>query len=401
MDGSERDWRTSRDILKRLGQSLPASTTELEKWIEERKRNWPSQANVEKKKKDLEQRRKAGELLPDNSNKKHSKNKNRRDNRHRPQQAHANVTSSARNQANETTQQKQKIPLNKNADPLSILAEDYHSSCEEGEIGTQQQPGKNKENVKKQNDEATGVQNGRVGKKKQKRNNRKRNHNNTRRKRSNEPTQHHVGGVANRPQLLRKLLGQEIKREHSLLLQVFRHLLMNDVRPSAAQAETGGRHEQGSDDVVNQAECVVDRGGSSVIPSCMMADDLGDTVNRAECTVHRGDSSADQSCTVTESQANVETESSGQHEQGTDNVVNQAEYVVDRGGSNINPCSMVTEDLGDTVNGGKCTVDRGDSSADQSCMVTESQANVEETLPQPIHDETITNVNSDHDKYMF
>lgn len=54
-DGSMRDAAMSKAVLDKLGAKLPQDEKEIERWVAERKRNWPSRANVERKKREKEE----------------------------------------------------------------------------------------------------------------------------------------------------------------------------------------------------------------------------------------------------------------------------------------------------------------------------------------------------------
>lgn len=56
-DGSVRDLAMSRAMLQKMGVSLPENEAEVEKWVSERKRNWPSRVNVERKLREREKRK--------------------------------------------------------------------------------------------------------------------------------------------------------------------------------------------------------------------------------------------------------------------------------------------------------------------------------------------------------
>eukprot|EP00177_Eucheuma_denticulatum_P008552 GFKZ01015566.1.p1 GENE.GFKZ01015566.1~~GFKZ01015566.1.p1 ORF type:complete len:340 (+),score=63.46 GFKZ01015566.1:227-1246(+) len=61
-DGSMRDAALSKAVLDKLGARLPRDEKEIERWVAERKRNWPSRANVERKKREKEEKEKKGAL---------------------------------------------------------------------------------------------------------------------------------------------------------------------------------------------------------------------------------------------------------------------------------------------------------------------------------------------------
>lgn len=109
-DGSARDLAASCAVLQKMGAKLPEGDAEVERWVAERKRRWPSRANVERKLREREERE--------------------REERERMEQVGKTA-----------------------GDSVSRLAEDYASSegeIEEGEGG--------------EGERETGVEKGRVGK---------------------------------------------------------------------------------------------------------------------------------------------------------------------------------------------------------------------------------------------
>lgn len=211
-DGNHRDWEISRGVLSRLGQSLPGeSADEIARWVAERKRNWPSRRNVERKQVEQACREKLGELLPHKKGGPGCRPRN-----HPVPQA----TIAADPTATQTR------------DPLASLAEQYQSSCEEGEVTDDARDKRNRREKDRkpcgsrvQPYDASQQAVHHASSIRKKRHDRKRERAQRRkaiqkRKESELPAQ--------QPSLLRKLLEKEIRLEQSFLLQAFRHLLNSD-----------------------------------------------------------------------------------------------------------------------------------------------------------------------------
>lgn len=191
-DVSKRDVVTSQTVLSRLGASLPGnSQTEIEKWIAERRKNWPSRANVARKLAEQENQRKAGHVLPPV-----------RPPRQNPSAKGANHSAEPQNS-------------------LAKLAQDYDSSAEEGEVRASDE-NQQKDDVadgdlragrKRKGKSGSGGQN--KARKRRKRNGK---HNESRPPRSFRPSLMRSG-------LRVMLLQKEIQQEQSVLLQAFRYII--------------------------------------------------------------------------------------------------------------------------------------------------------------------------------
>lgn len=207
---SDNDWKVSQNVLSRLGQKLPGnSEADIARWVELRKRNWPSRANVQRKTEEMERKRRAGQLM-------HG------DKRRRAWQSMHDDKSRCAGQSTHDDKKEEhegRVAAN-GGDALHQLADHYgESSCEEGEV-VEKSTGKKPRDNKRQNDKRKKWRAGR--------------------KSRNSRVKQGGGGVAQRPQLLKKLLSKEIEREQSLLLQAFRHLLMSDNEGADDGSETRG-----------------------------------------------------------------------------------------------------------------------------------------------------------------
>lgn len=205
---SARDAEMSQNVLNRLGQSLPGSSTDdISRWVAERKRNWPSRANVERKVADRTRREQLGDIVDDGK-------RGRRSRRHSKKRGKSDSGAS------------KTAPT----DALASIAQQYESSEEEeGEL------------VENSNKKQTGAENGGkkgmtekvdmrskmdmkdggVGKKRSR--SRRRNVN-----KKNKQTHERLSLAARQPNLLRMLLQKEIRYEKSVLLQAFRHLVRTE-----------------------------------------------------------------------------------------------------------------------------------------------------------------------------
>lgn len=165
----KRDLQASKDAVRRLGRKLPGDSKEdIERWIAERKRNWPSRKNVEEKLARERESKAAG----------------------KPKQSMALGGS------------------------LSKLSE--YGSSEDGEV---------RENIRGRGGRGRGGRGrgGKRGREGEGRGNGKKRAKRTKNKRGMQQN-----AVSRKPTLLRMLLDDEIKREQSILLQAFRHILLRN-----------------------------------------------------------------------------------------------------------------------------------------------------------------------------
>lgn len=174
-DSSARDLALSKEVLGKLGAMLPGeSQAEIDRWVAERKRNWPSRANVARRIAEKNKREESGAVAQGGPRK-------------RP-----------RTEGNS----------------LAVLAIEYGSS--DGEIAEGERKSGAVEPVlpKGGKGKAEGRKAGNgEGKKRQ------------RGRRNGKKGNKHVVTVSRRPNLLRKLLEKEIQKERNILLQAFRYIL--------------------------------------------------------------------------------------------------------------------------------------------------------------------------------
>lgn len=237
-DAQSRDMILTQSVLNQLGKSLPGSSPdEIDKWVEARKRNWPSRTNVARKLAENARRQKAG-VIDDESrsfpSRQITQGPNRQKNVKRPERAHSRRGSQATTPIREHQDSLEPTMSKKVDDALSVIAGAYESSSDEAEGGASDnrihQIRSNspvaiteKELVAtgaKCSGEKTSAFDGRMKNKRKDR----------RRKRSRmkamQPVKSESGPV--RTGLLRKLLDSEIRQEQSVLLQAFRCLLESD-----------------------------------------------------------------------------------------------------------------------------------------------------------------------------
>lgn len=130
---------------------------------------------------------------------------------------------------------KERVAAN-GGDALRQLADHYgESSCEEGEVVEKSKGGKSSDD-KRQNNKRKGRRSG---------GGRGRGGGRGKGRGRNGRMKQEGGRVAQRPQLLKKLLSKEIEQEQSLLLQAFRHLLMSN--KEGADSGDESRDQVGTD----------------------------------------------------------------------------------------------------------------------------------------------------------
>lgn len=218
-NGSARDWELSRNVLSKLGKSLPGESPEdILQWVAERKQNWPSRQNVERKVAKDAHRERMGELPV----------QGRRENRLRRRSR-----SNSKNCPSATA--RSSLAPSKHSDVFATLAEQYESSCEEGEVINEESKKLPDANTQVENTRGNSDQKDKEnpfvaldtsGPNTRKRKNYRSRKRAQRKRRRGEDKE--LGLAARQPSLLRKLLEKEIRSEHSLLLQAFRHLLVKD-----------------------------------------------------------------------------------------------------------------------------------------------------------------------------
>lgn len=180
-DGSYKDLMNSKRILGRYGVSLPGeSKKDIDKWVAERKRRWPSKKNVEKRLAEVTQKKEETER------KKMAKKREKQE--------------------------------TKEVSALNAIANDYGSSEEEGE--------EKKNTEKKQESNRNGKEGAKIEKLPKKGRVQKRRRKKEKRgKGRNGAVQQVMIKQSKRPSLLKQLLQNEIRQEQSTLLQAFRFLL--------------------------------------------------------------------------------------------------------------------------------------------------------------------------------
>lgn len=229
-DNYARDMNLTQSVLDRLGAALPGSSPgEIERWIEARKRNWPSRTNVARKIAEKERRQKAGDLISNDRDNSSRRGRKERKGRVATKDCVKTGTNSLERTPAMFPQQVgvPAIPESKPPeadDALSRIVAAYESSVEEdGDSREQHTEGKVgcRDGAKRESGSLAKV-NGGVRKKKR---------NLNRRSRKNKRKQMRSAGNETGPTrtgLLRKLLDDEVRREQSILLQAFRYLLETD-----------------------------------------------------------------------------------------------------------------------------------------------------------------------------
>lgn len=170
---SSRDMAVSKEVLSKLGARLPGeSKAEIDRWVAERKKNWPSRANVARKLAEQKKREESGAAIGGRVKKR---------------------------------------PRTEN-NALTVLATEYGSS-DDGEIEEKTTDGSTAATMARKKQKTPDKRGRGMGKKRQ------RGRRNGKRLNKNEVT------VPRRPNLLRMLLEKEIQEERNILLQAFRYIL--------------------------------------------------------------------------------------------------------------------------------------------------------------------------------
>lgn len=203
-DGSARDLAMSKAVMSRFGVKMPQGKEDIEKWIAERKKNWPSKRNVERKRREREEK-------------------------------------------DRIKREEKEIPKEDYGESLADIANIYSSSSEEGEVKEDRQKTSKKRmrtemeknnvsEVVKDGQEEEGelvkgqaVDKGRSsgkGKKNHKRQNKRRRRGNARNKGGGDIRKH--GMTTSKMSLMRKLLDDEIQKEAAILFQAFQYLAQKD-----------------------------------------------------------------------------------------------------------------------------------------------------------------------------
>lgn len=252
-DATTREMILTKSVLERLGASLPGSSPhEIERWVEARKRNWPSRTNVVRKLAEQERHRRAGDLM----NSDMSGASRRYFRRPRAPGTASNPVPlgvSRQERVPASTCRPENVPMRTNSqlsgtvDALSHIVAAYGSSTDEECEGTDESALELREShditvlkttpsVRADNRcveiQINGAKGGVKKTRNQKRNQKRRN-----RKNKVQAIARHKETRPTRTGLLRKLLDDEVRREQSILLQAFRYLLETDYVSERAERE--------------------------------------------------------------------------------------------------------------------------------------------------------------------
>lgn len=200
-DVNPRDAAVCEQVLKKLGAKLPGeSKDDIDRWVAERRKNWPSRANVARKLEEKAQKEAKGHI-------------SRKD---KGGSAGFDSQSASRKRSRQMTDDLQC------QNSLQRLATEYCSSSEgeEGEIKASAGDKVEGKEAEPRDDKHAGQGRGNGAR------NKKRNGRNSRtRARKGKPQQ---VPAPSRPSLLRNLLEDEIRKEHSALLQAFRYIVSKE-----------------------------------------------------------------------------------------------------------------------------------------------------------------------------